>query len=127
MATGTSILISVAAVACVGVGAYYFFKKQKSQTPLKVDTVDTLSLEDVVGWFKSLNMDPAKHTPFVCNNLSLFNLKFDQQMATPNILLGVYDEKNNSLSPYRFLDVKSIDSSIKSLFDKSQNGLVVLS
>ena len=60
MDTGTSILISVAAVACVGVGAYYFFKKQRSQAPLKIDTVDTLSLEDVVGWFKSLNMDPTK-------------------------------------------------------------------
>lgn len=127
MGTGTSILISVAAIACVGVGAYYFFKKKKGQAPLKIEKVDTLSIDDVVGWFKSLNLDATKHTPFVCNNINLLNLKITQQITSPYVLLGVYDENKNSLAPYRLLELKTIDSSLKELLDKSPNGLVVLS
>ncbi len=127
MGTGTTIIISVAAIACAGVGAYCFLKKQKPQIPVNIDRVDTLSLEDVVGWFKSLNLDSSKHTPFICNNISLFNLKLTQELTPPYVLLGVYDENKNSLAPYRLLELKSIDSSLKEMLDKSPKGLVVLS
>lgn len=128
MGTGTSILISVVAIAFVGVGAYYFFQgRQKRSAPLNIDKVDTLLMEDVVGWFKSLNLDSTKHTPFVCNNLNLLKLEIAQQITPPYVILGVYDENKKVLAPYRILELKNIDQSIKELLDESTNGLVVLS
>lgn len=127
MATGTSIFLSVAAVACVGAGLYYLYKKQKGTAPLKIEKVDSLSKEDVVAWFKSLNLDPTSHTPFICNNINNLMLKLPTEIKTPNVLLGVYNEKNNTLSPYRLLELKTMDPSLKEILEKSDNGLVVLS
>lgn len=127
METATSILLSVVAVACAGLGVYYLSNRQKSKVPLKIDKVDSLSTDDVVAWFRSLNLDPTTHTPFVCNNINLFELKQPQEIVAPYVLLGVYDEAKNSLAPYRLLELKSVDPSLQVILDKSSNGLVVLS
>lgn len=129
MGTGTSILLATAVVVGVGVSVLYLSKHNRRKVLLKSEKVDSISMGDVVGWFKSLNLDPVKHTPFICNNLKNFDLRMPQELNinSPYILLGVYNEKNNSLTPYKIIEYKSIDADLEALFKKSSNGLVVLS
>ncbi len=126
MGTGTSIVLTVAVVATVGIGAYFLTKRNRQAT-LTTEKADRILMGDVVAWFKSLNLDPDNHTPFICNNLQNFKLKSLKEPTPPYILLGVYNEKNNSLSPYKLIEYNSMDSKLEDILKSSSNGLVVLS
>ena len=121
MARMSTILILGAVTVAVGAGVVYYgykkglFKKKKTVKPicnLNIKKVEgTLAFTDVVGWFKSLSLNPQKDTPFVALADQLENMvgsyfKSDNVIVYPplpddvfkeqnkkRLLLGVYDEE----------------------------------
>ena len=125
------ILLGALSVVVLGIGAYYIFKNNVSKTnnDLKLDrkSIDgTLSFEDIVSWFKGLNLERGKDIPFICladkfQDLikEKFNLNvektespFDTLNANDKkarLVLGVYNEKSNALSHLTLLESDQLD------------------
>ena len=107
------ILLGALSVAVLVGGAYYIFKKNASKTnnDFKLDrkSIDgTLSFDDIVSWFKGLNLESGKDIPFICLTdkfQDLIKEKFNLNIENPEsnidtiptrdkkarLVLGVYN------------------------------------
>lgn len=149
----STILIIGAVTVAVGAGVVYYsykkglFKKKKVVKPicnLKVkDVQGTLSFPNVVGWFKSLHLDPQKNTPFVALADQLENMigsyfKSDNVFVYPplpddvfkdqskkRLLLGVYNEETDEVSNAMLIVADAFDE--KTLEVLGNESLVALS
>lgn len=79
---------------------------------------------DVVGYFKSLHLDPQKDTPFIIDGMELAKHIKDVPNA-PCLFMGVLED--NEISNYRLLCADSFDAQTKEVLAKAQDGIVVLS
>lgn len=126
----SGILVTVA-VAAVGYGIFRIIKaRQVTSQPiseLPIEKADTIKMDDLVAWFRSLKLSPQESTPFVCNNLNMFSVREDKIPTSPYVILGVYNESKDNLSPIKIVEVNSMDPQVQKLLDQSENGLVVLS
>ena len=153
MARMSTILILGAITVAVGAGVVYYgykkglFKKKKTVKPicnLNIKKVEgTLAFTDVVGWFKSLSLNPQKDTPFVALADQIENMvgsyfKSDNVIVYPplpddvfkeqnkkRLLLGVYDEEVGEVKNAQMIIVDAFDE--KTLEVLGNESLVVLS
>lgn len=87
----------------------------KGQKGFSVSTIEGESnFLDILAWFKSKNLDPKRHTPFVANFLPIKDKIGDNvtQITKPcALLVGVYDEQDDSITAEVFqcdaLDAKT--------------------
>lgn len=88
---------------------------------------------DVLQWFRSLNLKPTRHNPFICN-LKVPGIKqaikeakvvnagvFDNENT---IVEGVYDNTDDSISNIRIISGDGFDEKTKSILE--DDDLVVL-
>ncbi len=114
-----------AAVVMAALAFFFLIRKgkknggDKESPDLKSETVESeLSLDDVVAYFKSLNLDPKIHKPFIANGNSekfqqIASFRFPNDKAGYSLLVfGVYDSKSDSITECRIVYAKSIDSKL---------------
>lgn len=122
-------LIIAGGVVVIAYCAYRVMTSRKSQTPptLPLEKATTVKIGDIVGWFKSQNLNQQTDTPFICTNLSLLNIPEEKIPSGPYVVLGSYNEKTNTLHPVKIIEMETMDPEVAALLEKSDNGLVVLS
>lgn len=133
------IVLIVVVVAAI---LYFFYKKGKQTasvlkiadlTQVKVETVEgELRIVDVVSIFKSQNLDPNVHTPFVAGNLTGFNVKPEGFLNKPGyvpLVMGVYNEGKEEIQFMEVVFAKSFDKGLQKVLENATNDnpLVVLS
>ena len=123
-AIGTIVIL--AAIGGVGYGLYKVYNQNKAPK-IQIEKVSTISMKDVVAWFKSQNLNPQQHTPFIANSVKAFANVVKEEPHTPYIILGVFNEGNSTLSPLKILLVENLDPEISKMLESSNNGIVVLS
>ncbi|MCR5076768.1 MAG: hypothetical protein K6A82_01870 [Prevotella sp.] len=133
MKMNTGLFAAIAAIAAGSI--FYFLKKNRKESVIDLssvaqETVDSvLQFDDVVGWFKGLNLKEGEEMPFIAQSLdSLFGKRAEGIKAKEGyktILLGVYTERTEVLSHSKILFVKDIDSQLKETLGKEK--FVVLS
>lgn len=79
---------------------------------------------DVVGYFKSLHLDPQKDTPFIMDG-KVLTKRVKNVPNAPCLFMGVL--KDNEISNYRLLCADSFDVQTKEVLAKAQDGFVALS
>lgn len=149
----STIVILGAVTVTVAAGVVYYgykkglFKKKKTVKPicnLNIKKVEgTLAFTDVVGWFKSLSLNPQKDTPFVAladqfENMIGSYFKSDNVIVYPplpddvfkeqnkkRLLLGVYNEEADELNKALLIIADDFDE--KTLEVLGDEPLVVLS
>jgi len=138
------ILLGVLSAAVLACGAYYIIKNNISKTnnDLKLDrrSIDgTLSFDDIVSWFKGLNLERENDIPFICfadKFQDLIKEKFNLNIPESHIetlfesdkkarlVLGVYNERRNALSHLTLLESDQLDE--KTLQVLGDESMVVL-
>lgn len=140
------ILLGVLSATVLAIGMNYIIKNNISKTnnDLKLDrkSIDgILSFEDIVSWFKGLNLERGKDIPFICladKFQDLIKEKFNLNIEKPEshidtlsvsdkkarLVLGVYNEKHNALSHLTLLESDQLDE--KTLQVLGDESMVVL-
>lgn len=140
------ILLGMLSVAVLAGGVYFIIKNNVSKTnnDLKLDrkSIDgTLSFDDIVSWFKGLNLEHENDIPFICladKFQDLIKEKFNLNIERPEshietlsvsdkkarLVLGVYNEKRNALSHLTLLESDQLDE--KTLQVLGDESMVVL-
>ena len=54
-------------------------------------------LQNVVGWFKKLNLNPKKHTPFITKGGELRKMLEQAPVKNAGIFKGVYDQQTDEI------------------------------
>lgn len=125
--------ISIFTIATVGIAVaiYVYLKKRSSSLVIKEEVVDaTLSMNDVVGFFKSKSLIKGKNIPFVANGdcqefREMFHAPYPKAKdGYKAIFLGVYNKENDTISDHVLIHAKDIDKDIAEMF--GANSLVVL-
>lgn len=121
--------IIIVSVALAAIAAFLFVKRsKKKESNFKVKTIDgSLSVTDVVSWFKSLELDPKTHIPFVakgnCENFrEIFAGDSSNKVQT---VIGVFNEKTEEMSHLVGILSDGLDESIVQML--GDEDLVVLS
>ena len=127
-------MLSLLALAAATAGAAYLTKKwlDSQKTPItdaKVKHKETLTLADIVNYFKSMNLDETRQTPFLCTNLEHFNVK---KSVVPDadekvLFMGVYQDGNDKIANYTLVYSRQYDEALKNVLAKATDGIVVLS
>ena len=126
-------VIIIGCVALVGCAGYLYYRKNKKNLiPIETKTVDgILNFSDVLGYFKSKNLIQGKDIPFIAQNdiSGAFSKKTHNPFPEPKegyktIVLGVYNEKADTISHCQVLYVKELDDKTKEVLGKED--LVVL-
>ena len=126
MGTGTTITISIIAAACIGCGLYSLIQKKK-KVSLSIEEVETIVLDDVIAWYKSLNLNSASQTPFICDNLEFLKIQDKNLPEKPYVMIGVYNDKTKTIENHKLIKVSIMSKEIEELLNKSDNRFVVLS
>lgn len=87
----------------------------KKQKGFEVSTIEGESnFNDILAWFKTQNLDPKKHTPFIADFFSAKDKIGDNvtQITKPcALIVGILDEQNDEISAVVFqcdaLDTKT--------------------
>lgn len=73
----------------------------KKQKGFEVSTIEGESnFNDILAWFKTQNLDPKRHTPFIANFLPMKDMIGDNvtQITKPcALLVGIHDEQNDEI------------------------------
>lgn len=133
VAAGIAVLI----VAAVGI--YIYKTRPKKDKNVDADSDDLLSeiidgeltLDAVIAFFKSKSLDIDKHKPFIANSFpddewqKKCNCKFPPKKdGYVSILLGVYNEKADTVEYIKIVYAKSLDKKLLDVFGNDK--LVVL-
>lgn len=136
------VIITVAALLVAGVVAFLVLRKKGllgrivskvGDVKIDVATVDgECHFTDCVAWFKNLKLDKEKDTPFIADYAKVMSmtdaLQLSQSVTKPRaLMLGVYDEKADSMSHIQIIQCDSVDAKILESLSSSEDGLVVLS
>lgn len=115
------IIIGIGIVVVAGVATAYFLYKRNRKRHVKIDLpideVHELSLADVVGFFKSLQLNKDKDEPFIATSdkiKELVNVPEDMQ-GKQLVLLGVYDSKTDTFDPLKLMAVEHLSQEIVNL------------
>jgi hypothetical protein len=126
------IYVGIAIVAAI-CGIIYAYQKKKKEVkkPINIqsETIDgSLSLQDVVGYFKKFNLNQEKDTPFIAQTKALgkFGIRPEEKEGYIVTVLGVFDKQANEILHPFIIYSKEVDAKISDLL-KDSNGLVVLS
>lgn len=133
------IILIVVAVAAI---LYFFYKKGKQSasqlkiadfSQVKIETVEgELRLDDVVSIFKSQNLDPNVHTPFIAGSLTGFDVKPEGFLNRPGyvpLVIGVYNDGKENIQFMEVVFAMSFDDKLQKVLETATNDnpLVVLS
>ena len=80
---------------------------------------------EVVDWFRSLNMNSRKDTPFIADASEFKEMLKTAPKKDVGIFEGVYNEEEDEIVSHRYLDADSLDARTKEILGKEP--LVVLS
>ncbi len=117
------------AFAAIAAGAGFFFLKKNKKfidiSKVHKETLEgCLNYEDVISWFKNLQLKKDEDIPFIAQS---FDNLFDQQVKGQEILvkegyitilLGIYNEVSKGLIDSKILFVKDLDGKLKDLLGK---------
>lgn len=81
--------------------------------------------KQVVGWFKSLRLDPQKDTPFIADASEFKEMLKTAPKKNVGIFEGVYNEDADEITANRYLDADEVDQKTKDVL--GNESLVVLS
>lgn len=122
-------------IAAIGGVAYYLYKKKAVEQfwTNDVKVIDgTLDFNDVVSYFKSLNLKKEVDIPFVardgimCQFVKKTHKRFPKgKGGYTTIVIGVYNESLDKITNGKILYVKQLDEQTKSVFGNEE--CVVLS
>lgn len=142
---GIGAVVGAGAMYCAcKIGAIKTDKPKKIIEGLSVKVVEgTLSFNDVVGWFKSQNLNPEKNTPFIAlfDNFKQMllgdKLEAKSDFCIPpsseigqhedkkaQLLLGVYNEDTDEISPSLLILADAFDEKTSEVL--GDESLVVL-
>lgn len=120
--------------AAVAAGAAYIIKRLLDTqsvpiTDAEIKHKETLTLTDVVEYFKHLNLDEKHDTPFLCSNLEHFNVK---KSVIPDadekvLFIGVYRDGGDKITDYALVYSRQYDDALKNVLAKATDGVVTLS
>ena len=82
-------------------------------------------VKDVVNWFRRLNLNPQKDTPFVADADKFKELLKTAPKKKVGIFEGVYNEDEDEITAHQYVDADSVDQQTKSVLGNEP--LVVLS
>ena len=127
-------VLIIGCIALAGCAGFLYYKKRKQslQFPFETKTLDgTLNFPDVIGYFKTKNLKQNEDIPFIAQNdiSGAFSKKSHTPFPEPKpeyitIVLGVYNEKSNTLAHCQVLYVKGLDDKTKEVL--GNESLVVL-
>ena len=127
------------AFAAVAAGVVYYLynrsgKKRINLLDIPKETIEgDITMEDIIGIFKSQNLEKGKEIPFVAQNTTeIFNFKIDsegilQKDGYQTLFIGVFKEDIDSLSFSKIIFAKGFDDKLLDVLKKSVNGVVTLS
>lgn len=114
----SSTLLVIGGIALVGV-AYYSYQRRKSQktvskeelvnslvAKMTSESVEKLSLSDVVNYFKGLRLKKGIEIPFIASTTKDGKRSF---------LLAVYNEGTNAIDNGKLLSPESIDNELRNV------------
>lgn len=85
-----------------------------------VETIDNLSLNDVITYFKSLSLKKGRDIPFIVNanneEVRTFFSFIDPESNFDKgiyLLVATYNEESETIENYKFFSVESIDDGLK--------------
>ncbi len=82
----------------------------------------------VVNWFKLLNLNPTKQTPFVIDAKHLSSMIAKAPRVNCGIFAGVYDNETETITECEIIEADELDSKTKSVLGNAdEDGMVVLS
>lgn len=79
----------------------------------------------VVGWLKSLFLNPQKDTPFIADANEFKDMLKTAPRKNVGIFTGVYNEETDEITANRYLEADEVDEKTKEVLGKEP--LVVLS
>ena len=128
-----AIIVTVA--ICI-IGYIVHKRKQNKKIILSPDNTITSTIEgelpfsDVVSFFKTLNLKKGDDTPFIARKsektkdiFNTYNLQFEV-VDYKWLFIGVYNEKEESITNYKVIYAKSFDQQLEELLGNED--LVVL-
>lgn len=134
MKKAEKVLLSLITVAAATAGAAYIIKRWLDAQPMPITEAavkrkDTLTLAEVVDYFKSLKLDNTHETPFLCTDLAHFNVKKSViPDADDNVLfIGVFQDGSDNITNYALVYSRNYDEALKNVLAKATNGIVTLS
>lgn len=99
----------------------------KGQKGFAVSTIEGESnFPDILAWFRSQNLDPKRHTPFIANFIPFKDKIGDEvtQLTKPcALLVGIYDEQEGSITAEVF-ECDALDAKTREVLGSEE--LVVL-
>lgn len=131
------ILASVA-IASMAIGAFFFLTKCSRRkekhlsidfSKLQIEEVEgVVKLIDIVAWFKSLNLQAEKDTPFMIDGERVKELIDNAPDLTDSVFAGVYSETSETLKCYKAFRGEAFDKELKDVLAHatSDNPIVVL-
>lgn len=80
--------------------------------------------KEVVGWFKSLRLNPQEDTPFIADASEFKEMLKAAPKKNVGIFEGVYNEETDEITANRYLDADEVDQKTKDVL--GNESLVVL-
>lgn len=83
--------------------------------------------KQVVSYFKNLQLDPKKDTPFILDGQKLGELVHNAPRVDCGIFEATYNEETEKIEHYREIQADELDKETKEILKKNkEDGLVVL-
>jgi hypothetical protein len=124
-------ILALVGLSLLGIGAYVFRKKLfNTNTHILSDEfspkeVETLTMKEVVTYFKDQKLNPKVHTPFIANNLSKFSPYIPKKEGFKTIIAGVYNETEDDFKPLRVYHCIRLSADVIEIMGNEE--LIVLS
>lgn len=133
----SSAIFIIGGLALVGL-TYYSYQRRKnvksvstddylrnfSLDSVDVETVDSLSLNDIVSYFKGLKLRKGHDIPFISN---LHKVEFRDYQPSLNhaFMVATYNEDTNDVENYKLIETNSVELELLNIIGDEK--LVVLS
>lgn len=79
---------------------------------------------DVLNWFRNLQLDPNKHTPFIADKSKLKEMLKTAPVKDVGVFKGVYNEQTDEIEHHELIEADALDSETKNILGRE--ALVVL-
>ena len=130
-----TILWIILSVVVLGLGYYTYTKKsnkknildiikdklQKSKAflapkNLTLDNCDTLHLDDVVAYFRNMQLKPKIHSPFISKAKVLKGaIPESIILEEHSYIVGVYNEESDNIENAKIINAKNIDNKLREI------------
>jgi len=128
-------LVAFLGCAVIFAVGYYIYKKNTHKSvSVEKETVDKLSMEDIVSIFKLLHLEQDKDIPFIADSNWIENqIKNLQNNASSEehkdykkLYIGVMDKTSNEIKNFKLYFVKELVVPEKIMNELEKSGVVVL-